>query len=841
MPARFLLTAWLLGLLAAPGPDTDPPGAQPARTDLYGDPLPRGAVARIGTVRLRQSLVRCIAFSPDGKALASGGADNKVILWDPATGKQLRSFVGHGESVDAIAFSPDGELLASGSQDREVRVWQTATGRELRRLTGHGGPMFALAWSPDGKRLASGGLDSSVRVWEVSTGKELRCLQRPQGQFIQALAFSPDGKTLAAARANRKIDLWEVATGKHAGALAGHAERVTALAFAPDGKTLFTGSFDTTVRFWDVAVRKERRCLGAVKRRVSADDPLIHSLAVAPDGNTVAAGRQDGVIVVWDATTGKELRRWSTELSAVMALAFSPDGKALASAAEHSIRLWDPATGRSRDPCVDRHNWPRRVVFSPDGKVLAVGEYFQTVRLYDVSSRRERVCLKPARGWLGALAFSPDGRVLAIVETSRTRDDLASRVRLVDVATGKNKGRLPKQRDTIEDVAFSPRGDRLACLCGRELIVWDLASCEERDRFGGRDPGAHWVALSPDGRNAAMATPAQGLSVWDLASGQKIGDSPSHEEVRQTFVVFSPDGRTLACAGGDRREPSGSPEGSEIVLWETATLQERCRLRGHRREVSIAALSPDGRIVASIAAEEGAIRLWDTATAQEIGRLEGHPGGVDCLAFSPDGKVLVSGGADTTLVFWDPWMALAEQKRPARKLDRDPLRNLWADLASPDAKVAYRAIGTLADHAGEAAPFLHRALGTAPTADAQRVARLLTDLDDSRFAVRDKAAAELAELGRVAEPALRRALEARPSLEVRRRVEQLLGKLAAPEAERFRVIRAVEALERMGTAEAREVLRDLEAGHEGLLPEEARAALARLARRPLPLAHQRLP
>src|SRR5262249_31939409 len=152
------------------------------------------------------------------------------------------------------------------------------------------------------------------------------------GHSIHQVAFSPNGKTLAAARTNRKIDLWEVLTWKHTGSLEGHKESVAALAFAPDSRILFTGSFDTTVRFWDVVARKELRCLGEAKKDGSSSMPVIRCLSVSQDGKSLAAGLTDGSLVVWDTTTGRELRRWNAHNLLVTSVAFSPDGKALASA-----------------------------------------------------------------------------------------------------------------------------------------------------------------------------------------------------------------------------------------------------------------------------------------------------------------------------------------------------------------------------------------------------------------------------------------------------------------------------------------------------------------------------
>jgi WD40 repeat protein len=811
--------ASLLALCSSsPGEVPGGTGQAPA-TDLHGDPLPHGALARLGTVRLRQPFVRAVAFSPDGRVLASGGYDSRVIFWDPRTGEEVGSLVGHRNFINALAFSRDGRLLASGCQDSEIRVWDTATGEQLQRIQSRG-PLTTVAFSPDGKLLASSGQDNAVRVWEADTGKELQCFQEPLGHYVHVVAFSPDGKVLAAARTNMTIDLWEVAGWKHLGSLRGHKERVTALAFSPDGSTLFTGAFDTTVRFWDVSGRQELQCLGDVKAQVGGSDPLIQSLAVAPDGRSVAAGRQDGAILLWDTQTGEEVCRWPGDSTAVMALAFSPDGKVLAAASRHGIRLWDPDTGKRKDHLGDLNGRPGRLLVSADGKFLAAHDDRQVVRVFEMAGRKECATVTLAPYCLMDLALSPDSRVLAFAEVLEFGKP-AGRVRLVDLATGKEKVVLPTQPNTISTVAFSQRGDTVAAYSLANVILWDPESGKERLRFPGPGRSAPRLLYPPDGRALAIVGQEEAVSLWDPSSGKKIR-SFGLRDGGQGCLAFSPDGKTVATTYG-----------SEVILWEAATGQQRCRLRGHRGPVNTAAFSPDGKLVATAAREE-TIRLWSVSTGEEVGRLTGHRGWVESLAFSPLDGTLISGSIDTTILFWDPWSVLAPRKKPAEKLGQERLTALWGDLARPDAAQAHRAIGMLAEHPDEAAPFLSKTLPKELRSDPQMVMRLIAELDDDRFDTREQASQELARLGHTVEPALRRALEGQTSAEARQRLKQLLEKLEgrAFDPARISTLRAVEALERMDTESAREVLRALRTGIGSVLAEEADAALQRLARRP---------
>ena len=267
--------------------------------------------------------VNALAFSPDGKFLASGvggcgPADKPLNLWDAETGELLRTFDAPGDSVDFVGFSPDGNMLAStGSKDRTIQLWDTETGALLRTLTGHSDFVFSVAFSPDGKLLASGSFDASVKLWDVKTGALFRTLSGHRGD-VMPVVFSPDGKTLASSGDDATIKVWDTATGALLRTLTGHSERVRSVVFSPNGKLLASGSDDASVRLWDAET-------GRLLRKIMPVDPLLSLLA--PVGKKLLDLEFDGHSYGIDS------------------VAFSPDGKILASASvDPVVKLWNVET-----------------------------------------------------------------------------------------------------------------------------------------------------------------------------------------------------------------------------------------------------------------------------------------------------------------------------------------------------------------------------------------------------------------------------------------------------------------------------------------------------------------
>ena len=403
-----------------------------------------------------------VAFSPDGRILASGSQDNTVRLWDATTGRGVRLLEGHTQTVTSVVFSPDGKVLASGSRDNTIRLWDAVKGSRNGVLEGHTDWVTSIAFSPDGTALISGSGDRAVRLWNASTGAPFGILDR-NSDPVRSVAFSPTAKILATGSEDNTARIWNWSTSKILHSLVGHSNWVFSVTFSADGKAIASGSRDNSVKLWNTST-------GEVTQVLKDHSYWVKSVAFSPDGKTLASASGDRTIKLWNVSTGMDLLTLEGHTNWVFSVAFSPDGKILASGSQdNTIRLWDATTGRGVRLLEGHTQTVTSVVFSPDGKVLASGSQDNTIRLWDaVTGNLIRVLEGHSRP-VSRVAFSPDGRTLASASGDRT-------IKLWNVSTGKALRTLEGHTNWVFSVAFSPDGKVLVSGSADGTVrLWDVS------------------------------------------------------------------------------------------------------------------------------------------------------------------------------------------------------------------------------------------------------------------------------------------------------------------------------------------------------------------------------
>jgi WD40 repeat protein len=842
LPALLVLSPVALSRPAAPG-RAEPAGN--AKLDLNGEPIPPGAIARVGTVRFRHGgPVTQIAFSPDGRTVYTACiADRVVRTWSVSDGREIRRVDG----ASSFALSPDGRLLVSGGVGtavslretstwdelrkfmlpaegapvangrirrqhvgvagvgfaqggkavvtvvpgkNEAIVWDTASGTELRRLGPDGASPMCV--SGDGRRAAFGGIDGRASIWDVATGNSVQTLG-PAGNAgesrLTAFSLSRDGKLLAASHGVAAVKLWDVDTGKEQRTVQAPAE-VHALAFTPSGTALVVAYDDGDevggIEFVDPAA-------GAKVRELDGPARGVTTLAFSADGKTLATAGEGNTVRIWDAATGKEIGPSSGHPGAITTVALGADGRLLATCSVHdkAIRIWETATGRELRQLDGHPTGVDEVTFSPDGKLLASARWNHAVIIWDVATGNVLHTLKdhPAVG--AYLRFADDSKTLAT-------GGRGNAIALWDCATGRLLSELHGPPNGLASLLTFHNG---------RLFAHEQASTEEDN----------------DSR----------ISLWDVTANRVARQFSGHQG-RVNGVILSADGRMLASRGADKT----------IRVWEVATGEERRRFQepgaiqqtGAWTGTQFLTFEPGGRALVTCATDDPFARRWDLATGKELPPLAGHHNWVGAVEFSANGKILVTGSQDTTALVWDGKSIDSTPAAPAAPTDAEVAR-YWGDLADRDASKAYSAVLALTRAGDRGVSAVSSRLKATAATDPAKVSEWIAALDDPQFQTREKATAALVQVADQIGTVLRAELGRTRSAEVRQRIQRILDMRwdVAAWPDLLREVRAVEVLESVGTPAAWERLMALAHGPAGAtLTREAAAALRRLDGRATP-------
>jgi WD40 repeat protein len=572
--------------------------------------------------------VLSLAWSFDGKLLATGDIDGQIRLWQVANGKHLLTFKGHEGWVWTLAFSHSGKTLATGGQDSLVKLWDVQTGDCLKIFDKHTGNVTCVSFSSDDKILASTGNDTSIRLWDVRLGTCLKIL-RGHTDKVCSIRFNPDDSTLASGGDDCDIRLWDISKGICIKILSGHVGKVWSVCFSPDGKTLASGSIDHSLRLWDVSK-------GTCIRKFDGHNDWVWSVSFSSDGETIATGSYDSSVRLWNTSEGTCVKILQGHTSGVYSVAFSLDGQTLISGGKDStVRLWDVSQGVCIRTLQGRPSGTRSVSFSPNDSMLATGSFDGSVRLWDIASG---CCAKIFQGhtdWVWSISFSPDGSILA-----SSSDDKS--IKLWDITSGRCITTLYGHTYGVNSVTFSPCGKILASASkDASLKLWNMQDNSCIKTLEGHEDFLWSVSFSNDGNILATGSKDCSVKLWNVRNGKTIKTLQGHTD-EVWSVSFSPDDKILA---------SGSLDGS-IRLWDTNNFTCIRVLPGHIGGVWSVSFSPDCCTLASVGYDQ-TLRLWDISSSTCVKVLCSPDNRICAVDFNSLGNILVSNSQDEVIKLWD--------------------------------------------------------------------------------------------------------------------------------------------------------------------------------------------
>lgn len=560
--------------------------------------------------------VYALAYSPDGRRLASGGRDGSIVLWDPTTKMALRCLEGHGGEINALAFSKDGKLLASSSDDRTAKIWRAREGDCLATLSKHKGNVFGVDFSPDGSLIATGGAGGEIFLWNAAT-KEATPLPSKTNDDVEQLTFSPDGRWLAAARAKTGVHVWDVLRRSFFKSFADDSG-ATCVSFSPDGRQLAIVGKHSVIGIWDLQS-------GERDLRIGSDHAdTIQSIMFHPDGRSVLTGSRDSTArrVCLKRRRCEQVYRGHT--ARIWCAVWAPNGQEFATGSEDgSVRIWPAHSERGHAELPTNGRSPRSISVDPTSPALAVGTDEGLIELW----RLDRLDLPPAIFNDGrpirSVEHSPDGQTLVSVGGDQF-------IHVWDFETASMLRRFPTRMETMTNVRFHPSGRYVVTHSNASPPkIWDVATGRELGTIGADPRGAECVCFTPDGHSLFTTTTEGHFQRWNWRAG--FGETRQRRHKGNIADLrFTRDRAHLITVSEDRT----------ARLWDSDTLSASHILIGHAHRINALAISPDDRTIFT-GDDSGSIRGWHRGTGQEMISVAA-PGSVRALAMSSDGSSLIA-------------------------------------------------------------------------------------------------------------------------------------------------------------------------------------------------------
>ncbi|MCM2387317.1 WD40 repeat domain-containing protein [Streptomyces albipurpureus] len=626
----------------------------------------RGLMTALTASHLRTRLdghtdtVRHIAWSSDGRLLATASRDSTARIFDAHSGRPVAVLPCDGVMVESVAWSPDGSFLATVGRDCVVRIWSTSSGEMVRLLTGATDVGRQVAWSPDGSHIAATSKDCVVRVWDAVTGTLTQEL-RGHGDDVWGVSWSPESSRLATASHDQSVIVWDLSTAAPAVTLTGHSDFVEGIAWSPDGHSIATGSGDHTARIWNAHT-------GALRLLLRGHTDYVWNVAWSPDGRMLASASSDRTVRIVSTEDAKVAAVLRGHTDTVWGVTWSPHGKQLAtSSTDGTALVWDLRPRGAELVQADGHTGPvNQGCWSADESRIATASDDGTVRFWESTTGAETGQALHLGDRVWSVAWSPESDQLAL-----STNDGAFRV--VDDA---GRTVFEHRGEVIEACAWSPDGRRIAT-GGHDgaVRVWAAAAGVELIALTGHQDWVGRIAWSPSGRMLASSSDDRTCRLWDVSESRQSSVLRGHENYVDD-VAWSPDELRVATASGDWT----------TAVWEVATGRRVDVLKGHEGRVRAVAWSPDGLFLAT-GSEDRTVRIWSTSTFEEIAVVGVHQDKVTSIAWSSDSARLLSSSVDGTVRIWSVTtdfdrLEAHARERVFRTLSEDERRQHMLPLAT---------------------------------------------------------------------------------------------------------------------------------------------------------------